>query len=659
MAGKVLMLGLDALVPNMVEKFREEGLLPNFDRLFERGCFTRLLSAIPAQTPANWHTIATGATPGRHSITVWGAHRPTDPAAESHRDEAFNSGLCMAEYIWEAAARSGKRSVVMNYAGYPPTTDRALHIDRLYQPARSYYDIAPPTVYHNLEAEAGQPIAWQEAEEWENLPESSLPPLEAEIRVEPASAGSGPVYHALLTAKGETYNTLTLCQSKDGADPLARLALGQWSEWLRADFRTGEMGQVEGALRFKLVECSPDAKRFRLYRSEAFPTDGRFCSDIEVGAELVEELGPYVHATMTAQLHVARGLLDWQTVDEALADEAVWWAEAARIAMDRTEAELLYLHWHLPDLVGHTLVPWVDPEGTEYTPEKAEEGWRQLRDYYGAIDRFLGEFHKRFPPDENVIAVATDHGMPANKKAVALVNAFKDRGWLRLTPDGKGVNWQESALFIDQNHLWINLQGRESTGVVPPADYEALRAEVQKTMRDIKDPDTGAHVFSFVLTREEAPTVGLAGEHVGDLIFCYAGGYRWSGAQVLGMGEQRVVFPCTGGNHGPMIPTYETEVSSVYAMLLMAGPGVRTGVREEPARKGSRRTVDVAPTLAHLLGIGPPAQSEGRVLHEFLEGFDAEEPERTLTPMARDLVSRPRPAPKVQLKGDVTDEENA
>jgi len=656
MATRVLMLGLDALVPNIVERFVREGVLPNFERLLREGSFTRLLSSIPAQTPANWHTIATGAAPGTHSVTVWGGHRPDDPAGESHSEEAFNSGLCLAEYIWEAAARAGKRSVVVNYAGYPPTTDMALHIDRLYKPVQSYYDIARPTVYHTIEAEAGDALEFTEATNWSRLPDSSVGPLAARVEVTPNSAGRGPSYWLLLVGQGGRYDTLLLCTSTDAGSEIARLRVGQWSEWVRAEFDTEETGRAEGAFRLKLVECSPDGRRVRLYRSEVFPTDGRFCSDPAVGRMLVDRLGPYVHAAMTAELHLVAGLLDWDTVDQALADEAVWWAEAARTAMDETGAELLYLHWHPPDLVGHTLVPRVDPTGTEYDPQRADEAWQQLRDYYGAIDRFLGAFLQRFDLTQDVVAVATDHGMPANKKAVALVNVFKQRGWLKLTPDGKGVNWAESAVFVDQNHLWINLKGREPTGVVPPEQYARLRAEVQQVMRDVKDPDTGEHVFSFVLTRDEAPMVGLVGPHIGDLVFCYAGGYRWAGANVLKMGEERIVFPCKGGNHGPMIPTYETEVASVYAMLLMAGPGVRKGWREDASDKGRRRTMDVAPTLAHLLGIAPPAQNEGRVLHELLEEFPTGRPARSLTRTARRLRSAARPKAKPQLRGDVTDE---
>ena len=92
MSRRVLMLGLDCLLANLVEKFDAEGIIPNISRLMERGCFSRLLPCIPAQTPTNWNTIATGATPGSHSVTVWGGHRPDDPSGESHRGEAFSSG---------------------------------------------------------------------------------------------------------------------------------------------------------------------------------------------------------------------------------------------------------------------------------------------------------------------------------------------------------------------------------------------------------------------------------------------------------------------------------------------------------------------------------------------------------------------------------------
>lgn len=655
---RVLILGLDAMVPNMVEKFLAEGVLPDFAKLLKKGVFTRVRPVIPAQTPANWHTIATGATPGTHGIAVWGSHIPGEPVRVFHDREAFNAGLCRAEYLWETLARAGKKSVVMNYAGYPSTTDKATFIDWLFQPAHSYFDLAAPAVYHNCPGlNTTDPIELSPAQGWENLPFSKQSHRQTELPVVTTTEGRGPTYHALVYGRKNKYDSVLISSKKDASKSVAILAVGEWSDWITAMFHTADQGKAEGVFRFKLVELSPDGKRLRLYRSDAFPADGRFCSNKKLGKKLVAESGPFIHSAMTCSLHCT-GHLDWRTVDELMEDEAKWWAKSAHIAMEETDSSLLVLHWHNLDSMGHSLVGKVDPAGTDYDPKKAEKYWDIIRNYYRAADRLVGGFMKLFDNGETVFAVISDHGMPANKKAVSLVNLFKKRGWIAITPDGKNVDWKKSRIFLNQNHLWINLKGRNQGGVVPSGAYKPLRSKVLSAMRDLKDRETGEHIFAFVLPREDAPMAGLWGDYIGDLVFCYNGGYRWSGPEVLRMGEERVIFPCGGSNHGPMIPTYETEVSSVMAALILSGPGVKRGAQLPKQEQAKICATDVAPTLAYLLGLEPPAQSEGRVLTEFLSDFHCKYPARTLKPAARPVRWRKNIKPKpITLKGDVTDEE--
>lgn len=52
--------------------------------------------------------------------------------------------------------------------------------------------------------------------------------------------------------------------------------------------------------------------------------------------------------------------------------------------------------------------------------------------------------------------------------------------------------------------------------------------------------------------------------------------------------------------------------------LVAAGPGLKKGIRS----RVPTGNVDLAPTVLHLLGIEPPPQMEGRVLHELLRGGD-------------------------------------
>ena len=670
---RCVMLGLDGLCHPLVEKFVSEGEMPNIEKLIRGGVHTRIRPVIPPQTPTNWNTLATGASPGTHGVVQWGSHIPGEPVHEFHRHEAYHAALCRAEYIWEAASRVGVDSILFNYLGFPPTTKSATSIDFLFSGRQSNFDLAPATVYHNLpEHNCTDLLEPAPADTWKNIPNSGPPPLEVELSVETSVPGNGFTLYALIFGENR-YDTVLIGSKKDAAAAEARLRQGEWSPWLSGVFDTKDQGSKEGLFRFKLQELSDNASRISLYRTDAFASDGSFCSDTSLGRRLVEELGPYSFAASSADLHgtvlpewaeshdVWESLgLEWGTFDEVLAAEARWWSRAARTAMDSKKAKLLILQWHLLDCVGHVFFGKIDPTGSYYEPEKADFYWKIVRDYYRAADRFVGEFLGQLDDGGTVFAVVSDHGMVADVKAVSLINLFKERGWVTLTPDGTDVDWAGSRVFFVQNHLWINLKGRDEGGIVSGEDYGALRQEILNALRSLTDPENGDHCFAIVVPREDAAMIGLWGDYIGDVCYCYSGGYRWTGPEVLSSGETRIVFPCGGGNHGPMVPTYETDVTSVMGDLVLWGPGVKKNFVIPKELQKKYCSTDLAPTLSRLIGIPTPAQNEGRVLHEFLEGMESGWPERESKPLGRhrtDISPRPtvRTRPK-SLQGDDTDE---
>jgi hypothetical protein len=62
--------------------------------------------------------------------------------------------------------------------------------------------------------------------------------------------------------------------------------------------------------------------------------------------------------------------------------------------------------------------------------------------------------------------------------------------------------------------------------------------------------------------------------------------------------------------------------TNLYSTFYLSGPGIR---HAQPTRV---KAIDVAPTLAYLLGIPAPAQSEGRVLRELFVGGPTCRPEQ-------------------------------
>jgi len=65
---KVIILGIDGLDPDLLEKFMAEGKMPNFARLASQGSFRRLTTSIPPQSPVAWSNLITGMNAGGHGI---------------------------------------------------------------------------------------------------------------------------------------------------------------------------------------------------------------------------------------------------------------------------------------------------------------------------------------------------------------------------------------------------------------------------------------------------------------------------------------------------------------------------------------------------------------------------------------------------------------
>lgn len=70
---KVAIIGLDCAQPQLMLDMIKDGYLPNMKKIIDNGFFADdCLCPLPTITPPNWTTIATGAYPGTHGVTVKG-----------------------------------------------------------------------------------------------------------------------------------------------------------------------------------------------------------------------------------------------------------------------------------------------------------------------------------------------------------------------------------------------------------------------------------------------------------------------------------------------------------------------------------------------------------------------------------------------------------
>ena len=188
---------------------------------------------------------------------------------------------------------------------------------------------------------------------------------------------------------------------------------------------------------------------------------------------------------------------------------------------------------------------------------------------------------------QTAFILTSDHGMTGWGRSLLeefVATPGLGRG-VELVPPGRAPSPDTEVVLVKSGGrvMDVTLRGRARTP-------ERL-AEVRRALEGL--PQVGR-----VLGAADLEAL-RAGDKVGD--FLVETKTPW------GFGSEEPEGGASRGGHGS---TQEMRVP-----LLISGAGVRVGAVAEGAR-----IVDVAPTVAALLGVRPPADAQGRVLEELLHG---------------------------------------
>ncbi|MHB1134601.1 MAG: alkaline phosphatase family protein [Chloroflexota bacterium] len=637
---KVIVLGMDGGHPELVQKFVKEGKLPNFERMFKEGVFKEALEPFPTITPPNWTTITTGAWPGTHQITDF--FLPHDTGEPLNREKfAFNTQESQAEYIWQAAERAGKKSILIKWEVSWPPVHSGIQIEGCGPGVVNLHELAPVRL-HTLEPmPMTNRVTLKKAEGWKGLPESAEA-LEGKISIF-LHGGAEKVYDmAVVKSDHSGYDRLLVCKDKDASQPVAQMGAGHWSDWVIDSFdlrpdeeklkqREAERKQIKsyamkewhdnqvvtttqarneglglnkfadvtrGSFRFKLINLASDASQMELLSTQIWPTSG-YTQPVELGEELLENVGPFF-------TNPARDALHYQWIDERtfyeLSDyQHQWLGKAAKYLAANKPWDLLYVETHCTDYLSHFYLNSYQPEcGAPLAEQRNAASW--LTRHYQSIDRMLGDL-LAIADDETLLVVVSDHsgtGCPQPKLDTRKVLEQAGLTVYKTTEEGRRVvDWtQTKAVQACTIFAYVNLKGRDPEGIVEPQDYDKVVDETITAMLDYTDPVTGLHPYALVLRKEDAALLGLWGERVGDIVFA--------------------LRPEFDLEHGGQLPTARIGDLTIRSLLFMRGPNIKQGVKLQ----NLTQIVAVTPTICHMLGLPMPKQSEGPILWEAMEDPD-------------------------------------
>lgn len=580
----VILLSIDGAPAATIATYIADGTMPNLARLAQSGARGRYaLSINPSLTAAAQTSIATGSLPRHTGIVSNRFHLAKDDFY--WYQDGFSMPLDNAEPVWKTAQRAGLRTAAVFFVGGQPDLPKQL--------ADYTVGYGKRDVYSNLIE-----VSFAPAEAWENAPRSFSPLRQGKVPI----VSRGNTIATLLLLAVDTsdnaradYDTFYLCEKAAlTADCAVLTAAGDWGSFIINK-------RIVSGADFKITD--PDLNHFKLFQSAV---NYNAAAPAELLRAINVRFGFFPPSPDYYALEHG-----WITAEDYLAmvkRQSSYQIEVARWIWETYAPDLMFAYQAAIDEAQHQFL-LVSADQPGYTPERAQQFESYRRQAARIVDDNLGRLLGAVDLNQTTIIIVSDHGMAPIRGEVNVNTILQQAGLLKLyagstdvdVPNTKAIAFTSGAA----GHIYINLKGREKAGIVAEAEAAGLIEKIVGLLRGTADPQTGQPVFARVATRGELAALGLDSPASGDIFIQAAAG--WALADTRGAKNvfNKVEYY---GQHG-----YDPTLEPLHAIFYAAGRGIRPGV-VEPVR-----LIDVAPTIARLLGFAPAATVDGRPIEEILE----------------------------------------
>ncbi len=526
---KVIVLGFDGMDPKILEEGWSKKLFPNLKKLKDSGFYSKLQTVVPPQSPVAWASFITGEPPSKHSIYDFIERDPKDYSLNLvFSDQGLNrENRIKATPFWK---KTSKKNI--------PTT--VLFLPDTFEP--------PKTLTGEMISGMGVPDVLGTQGTFTIFTTRSYPTDNYTwrgkvIKIEKESLIKtnieGPKYSALNETKISKIPLEIRNFGKDEAEikvqsKTFKLKKGQFSDWLRLEFKIDFFTKVRGIAKFYLKSTSPE---FELYLSPInFDPEAPvkpISTPLNFSAKLSRDLGLF---TTLGLPH------DTWALEENVFDERAFLTQAESILSERKKiyySELskfrngiFVAYFGMPDTISHMFWRYLDDSNSPYR--------KTINEYYGKMDQIVGETVKKLDRDTTLF-VLSDHGFSSFDYEMNVNTFLLENGFLVLkkgTTSGplfESVDWSRTRAYVaGYNSVILNIKGREGQGIVEKKDVSVLEKEIISKLMDYKNPETHESVVKKVYTRAD---LGISDSDIyaPDMILGFYKGTRSSWDSAIGV----------------------------------------------------------------------------------------------------------------------------
>lgn len=656
LASKVIFFAADGMRPDLMEKYAGEGLMPTYADIMHTGARgdNGLLQGFPPNTGVGWHTLATGTWPSEHG-SMNNTYFRVGEGNFNNRTSFSTTGVLQADSLGQAAERAGKSVVSVEWVGarnYVPALQGPVIDFRSFFSNRGIllnYDLPNQPAGANAFGVSYQRVDLDLAAGWTNVPSSFSPAMQEQFKLTntafPATDNFDRFYDLYIydsTNDATTnYDQVLVAPStaaKDGTLAVTDLSAGEWAD-IKVTLAGARAGQTAGFY-IKAIEIAPDLSNFRVYFTSMTRLNATYNALGAAGSAAFEETLASTFPTSTAAdfAPLEAGIVDEDTyVEQGLKWKDAHWAYLDYIINGLgINPDLLLLGNPVTDEFSHQFMglytptdmdgnpnPYYDDLTNDDIPDgrvEVREGY--VRAAYQEADQTLGLGRSLMGPDTAVFA-SSDHGFAAQWYAVNVSKALADLGY---GPEQASNCRAAAATLVKECHaggtvgLYIDLAGRDpATGNAPQvaaADYETVRDNLVNYFTNLDDPNLPGQqqVVLRVLKKEELRNVdgadGLHPSRSADVVVVFRPPYQTDAATPGTL----IAFSQFFGQHGYLPDFVDIDNNiNMHGTFVATGPGI-----SRDSVVWGARAIDVAPTIAFLMGIPGPVNASGRIMFNML-----------------------------------------
>ena len=604
---KVIVLGIDAMDPNITERLINGGRLPNLSYLKTVGSYSHLKTTIPSESVVAWSSFVTGLNPGGHGIFDFVMRNPKDYSLYLSLNEvSTNKGKIKIQTrrhglaFWQILSKNK----ISCYIYFCPNTF----------PAQSLFGkMISGMGVPDISGTMGKFIFYTT----KILSEEDKDSRGKIIHIEPKN---NIVHTSIYGPKVESDGQIT-----ESAVPLkitvfpdeekillefqenqVLLKKSTWSDWQRLSFKIGPFKSVYGILRFYLKSIKPE---FELYASPINFDPQRPPFSISYpynySKKLAEKIGLYYTQGMPHDTWaLTEDRLDekafLEQVDEVLNEKK----KILKEELKEFKGGLFFFYFDTLDAIQHMFWRYIDTQHPLYEKDSLYKD--TIFRYYEKIDQIVGEILKSLDKNTTLI-ILSDHGFSSFRRAVHLNRWLLENGYLFLK-EGKNeskeffedVDWSKTKAYaLGFGGIYLNRIGREYYGIVDESEKQLLKQAIIKGLKELRDSKTGEAAVKNVYAQEEV-FEGPYANDAPDLFVGFNKGFRASWQTAL------------GGVPNVLIEDNKKKWSGEHLVDSLLVPGVLF-INKKLDFKNSAM-IDIAPTLLGIFNIEKPKEMHGNTI---------------------------------------------